>query len=324
VTGAAAFVAGSVVVGIERPDGTGQVTAIGRWTHEMASAPRGGIAAADGLVFALGQDGTLVALASESGTTKWSRSLGDHSSRWSIGVPLVSEDRVYAGSAMSAHAFDLASGEEMWRCDLAPADWAASWSGLAWADGVVVLGAASDHLHLVAIDASSGVVRWRHAGRDITGTTVTPAVADDTVVMASAAGWLRGFSLEDGAKRWRAPLDDAWPVAMVVAGERLFVKSARGRLSAHDATDGSTQWTAGLGSGAVARRPYSRSPGGSRVPVLALGGDVWTGVSSTLVRIDAATGSVVDRTDARAEIATLAVDDGRVLAITVDGATVAS
>ncbi len=296
VTGAAAAVGSHVVVSLERGDARGSIHMIDGWTTELLSAARGGVVAAGDLVFALDLGSRLHALDAETGVTRWSQALGDPSVRWCLGLPVVSDDTVYVGSAMSVHAFDARDGTERWRTDLASGDWAASWAGVAVGDDVVVIGAASDDLHLAALDRATGEVRWRHAGRDIAGVSATPVIADDMVLAAHAPGWLAAYDLADGSDRWQQPLDDAWPVALVVAGDLAIVRSSTGRVTAHELDDGRVRWSTDLGPGVRAGRPYSRARGGERGLLIADAKHVRTVSADALVGLDVSDGKVC-RTD---------------------------
>src|SRR5262249_32846952 len=146
VTGAAAVTSGGIVVAVEDADGRGAIGMLDGWTHELPAAARGGVAAIDGLVFALDLGGRLVALDAHDGSRRWSRALGDPSVRWCLGVPVVAGDTVFAGSAMSVHAFNAVDGAPRWRTDLTSGDWAASWGGVAVRGDTLAVGAANDHL----------------------------------------------------------------------------------------------------------------------------------------------------------------------------------
>jgi outer membrane protein assembly factor BamB/predicted MPP superfamily phosphohydrolase len=319
VAGQAAVVDERVVVALEEPDGRGSIQMIDGWTTRLPSAARSGVAAAGDLVFALDLGSRLHALDADSGGTRWSCALGDPSVRWCLGVPVVADDAVYVGSAMSVHAFDAADGSERWRTDLASADWAASWAGVAVSGDAVVIGAASDDLHLAALDRTTGSVRWRRAGRDIAGVSAPPVIAGGLVLAASAPGWLAAYDLGDGSERWMHALDDAWPVALVLAGGLALVRSSTGRVTAHELADGSPRWTTDLGPGPRSGRPYSRVPGGARLPIVAVGDRFWTATADEVVELDLESGLVADRVRADSQVATLAVRDGAVVAVTADG-----
>ncbi|TMK54871.1 MAG: hypothetical protein E6G60_21010, partial [Actinobacteria bacterium] len=261
----------------------------------------------------------LVALDARTGDTRWSRRLGEESVRWIMGLPAVAGGRVYAGSAMSVHAFDAGDGTERWRHDLGPEDISPSWSGVAADADTVVLGASAQALHLIALDAPSGEVRWRHSGRDLAGVTVTPVIAGDLVLAAHGPGWVRAYSIADGETRWKAALDEAWPVALAVDGAGAIVRSAKGTISAHDLADGVARWTCALGPGPRSARPYSRPPGGTRAPLVIAGGAAWTSVFDEVVAIDLESGQVVQRPRMDTEIGTIVADGEAVIAVTVNG-----
>jgi outer membrane protein assembly factor BamB len=223
---------------------------------------------------------------------------------------------------MSVHSFDAKTGAEIWRRDISPDDWAASWGGVTADDEIVVVGAVNDHLHLAALEAETGGVRWLHDGRDIAGVSATPVIAGDAVLVGRAPGWLQSFDRADGKMRWEVPLDDAWPVALATAAGVAFVRSSTGTVTAHDVDDGSVRWTRALGPGRRAARPYSREPGGARLPLVVFGPRVWAGASNELVGIDLQSGEITSRTDAGGEIAAVVGDGPHVLGITADAQVV--
>jgi outer membrane protein assembly factor BamB len=323
VTGAATALGGRVVVARENPDVSGSVHCIDGWTSELPVAARGGVAGGAGLAFALDLCGRISALELETGATRWSVSLGDPWVRWVLGAPTVVDEVVYAGSATSVHALDAATGQTLWRTTLAPSDWAISWSGVAVHEGLAVIGAANDHLHLAALDARTGALRWRRGGRDFAGVSSTPVVAADRVFAVHVHGWLCAYRAGDGKSVWRSALDAAWPIGLAVSADLVLVLGAGGRLTAHDISRGQRRWQQPLGAGRRAARPYSRRPGGARVPLVVVDDRVWTATDDTVLALAIETGEVVYREQVGAEIATLLTADGRVLAVTTDARLVA-
>jgi len=321
VTGRATALGDEIVVTTEQGDGRGAVRMLGGWTHELAAAARGGVATDGTSVFATDLAARIVALDARTGSLQWAHDLGDPSVRWNLGVPVVSAGRVYAGSAMSVHAF-TGEGVALWSTALAPEDWAASWAGLAADADTVVIAATNDHLDLAALDAADGAVRWRHGHRDIAGISATPALAGTHVLAARAPGWLAAYTLADGEKAWEMALDDAWPVALAVAEPLAFVRSATGRVTAHDLDGGAVVWERALGPGVRAARPYSRWPGGVRAPLVVAGDRVWTTTFDAVVALDLATGEVAQRHDVGTEVATVVALDGRAVAVTADAQVV--
>jgi outer membrane protein assembly factor BamB len=318
VIGVGAVVDHVVVVALEAPDVTGAITALGAWSHHLPVAARGGVVASGGAVYAQGLTGEVVALDATTGQPHWTRQPDEASERWSIGCPVVIGDRLYVGSARAVRAYSASDGSELWCCQLGAADWMSSWSGVGVDDDTVVIGAVNDDLHLAALDAATGELRWRHAGRDIAGVSVTPVISTDTVFAARAPGWLAAYASSDGALRWEVPLDDAWPVALAVADGRAVVRSAKGTVSAHAIEDGGTLWSCDLDAGPRAGRPYSRAPGGARMPLVVGSGDVWTATFDSLVGIDLESGAVTSRTETGAEVATVIADGDRALAVTTN------
>jgi outer membrane protein assembly factor BamB len=219
---------------------------------------------------------------------------------------------------MSVHAFAVDDGAPIWATELAPEDWAASWAGLAAGTDTVVIAATNDHLDLAALDAADGAVRWRHGHRDIAGVSATPAITGGSVLAARAPGWLAAYALADGAKEWEVPLDDAWPVTLATTLTRAFVRSAAGRVTAHEVDGGALLWERPLGPGVRAGRPYSRTPGGARAPLVVIGDRVWTATFDAVVALDLDSGAIVQRHDVEAEIVTVVARDGAVLAVTAD------
>jgi outer membrane protein assembly factor BamB/predicted MPP superfamily phosphohydrolase len=324
VTGAAIVAGGAVVTASEQPDGSGSVRAVDGWARDLPVAARGGLAVDRDTVYLLDLGGELVALDTRTGGVRWRRQLGDPSARWSLGAPAVADGRVYAGSANGVDALDARNGERLWHTALASSDWAASWSGVAVGGDVVVIGAANDELHLAALDAATGDVRWRHEGRDIAGVTATPVVEHGLVLAVRAPGWLTAHALVDGARVWETALDDAWPVALAVTDDRALVRSSTGSVGAHALDGGVLLWRRALDTGPRAGRPYSRAPGGMRLPLVVIDRSVWTGELDALVELDLATGEFVRRIDVGAEVATVVADGSDPLAVTIDGEVVRS
>jgi outer membrane protein assembly factor BamB/predicted MPP superfamily phosphohydrolase len=317
VTGAGGT-ADRLVFAFEAPDASGAIAVPKKWEVPLRAAARGGLVVTDGLVFSIDSGSTLRSHDAKTGDERWSHQLGDRSVRMTFGLPTIVGSRLYVGSAMSVHAFVAESGSELWRRDISPDDWAASWSGVAADAEIAVIGALNDHLHLAALDAGTGEIRWIHDGRDIAGVSATPVLLQDRVLAARAPGWLQSFDRGDGKMQWEQPLDDAWPVALASARGLAFVRSSTGQVTAHDVQDGAQRWSIPLGPGLRASRPYSRERGGSRVPLVVFGPHVWTATADALVGIDLETGEITTRTQTDGEIVTVLGDGPFVLGVTAD------
>lgn len=113
--------------------------------------------------------------------------------------------------------------------------------------GAVYFGSADGNVY--AIDAKSGVERWRHATG---GAVVSSAAAgDELVYIASRDGQLYCFSASDGTVRWRyrfgAELgaQNYWDHVLsspTVQGGRVFIGGGDGMLVALDAASGAVRW----------------------------------------------------------------------------------
>ena len=321
VTGAGGT-ADRLVFAFEGPDASGAIAVPKKWEVPLRAAARGGLVVADGRVFSIDSGSTLRSHDAKTGEERWTRELGDRSVRMTFGLPTVVGDRLYVGSAMSVHAFVAESGRELWRRDISPDDWAASWSGVAADAEIAVIGALNDHLHLAALEADTGQIRWIHDGRDIAGVSATPVLLEDQVLAARAPGWLQSFDRDDGKMQWEQPLDDAWPVALASARGLAFVRSSTGQVTAHDVHDGALRWSVPLGPGLRASRPYSRERGGTRVPLVVFGPHVWTATADALVGINLETGEITSRTETDGEIVTVLGDGPYVLGVTTDARVV--
>ena len=159
-----------------------RVSAVDGWTHALTAAARGGVASDATSVYVMNLAARFVALDAETGAVRWSHDLGDPSVRWSLGVPVVHHGRVYAGSAMSVHAFTT-DGVALWSTALAPEDWAASWAGLTADADTVVIAATNDRALALSGRLAGGMTRVGAAEK------ATIERLGVRVIDASSAGW---------------------------------------------------------------------------------------------------------------------------------------
>ena len=151
--------------------------------------------------------------------------------------------------------------------------------------GAVYVGSGDGNVY--ALDARTGVERWRHA----TGGAVmsSAAWADGRVYIASRDGHLYAFDAGDGTVRWRHAFgpelgpQNYWDHVLsspVVVGTRLYIGGGDGRLYALDAASGAVRWSADLG----ARIRSTPAVQGDTIVVGTMAGKV--------VAVDAASGAV--------------------------------
>jgi outer membrane protein assembly factor BamB/predicted MPP superfamily phosphohydrolase len=329
--GAPAAVADVLVTCTAGADGRGTVTALAaddgsaRWSLELRSVVKRGLAAAGDVLLALTVDGELRCL-DVGGSTRWQRQLGDPSYRWCYSLPLVDGDVVYAGGPRHLGCFAVSDGEPRWEVRELGEDWLASWCSPALADGVLVLPGAHDRLHAAGLDAATGEVRWRQAGPEL-ASSVSPATSvGDTVVMATVDGWLRCVAASDGAERWRVPAFGAWSAApSVLSGEVLVSVGSDGVLAGRDPSTGAPHWRVELGAATLAARSYERAAAGHLAGPTISGADVVAvGAGGRVVVVDATSGDVHWSRELGAPcLSAPAVAAGRVVVVTFDGEVLA-
>lgn len=230
VVGAAVYVFfGGSLVALER--GSGEP----RWTaevgHDSGTAP----AVHDGTVYATVWNGGpdvdrgLAAVDAASGEVRW-RGVTDLDLTT---APTVTGDGVFAGGGyrtLTVSAFDH-DGTERWRRELG--EYA---STPAVDDGTVYYGAGE----VVALDAATGDVRWRHSTDG--GTTVPPTVAGGVLFVGSEDGTLYALDAGDGSERWTVDVGRTVRRSPAVTGERVVVPTDDG-VVAYD-HEGGERWRA--------------------------------------------------------------------------------
>ncbi|MEO3826554.1 PQQ-binding-like beta-propeller repeat protein [Actinomadura sp. B10D3] len=210
-----------------------------------------------------------------------------------------------AGQTAFLYAVDAATGRQRWwralKRDLeqTPA------MTLAHARGSVFV--SLDGGLLIAVDASTGAIRWStrvdldgRGGRPPQGADV-PVTAGTTVYLCCADGALRAFDMRDGRRRWEFAMDEE-PSSMksvparprpIVTGDLVYVTSLgtaatgfKGAMHVLGADDGKPRW----------RRPAYNSHGG---PLMGRG-VLYLSDGASVTAYDAATGNVRLRLDRRA------------------------
>ena len=185
-----------------------------------------------------------------------------------------------AGEVDVAAAFDLASGEELWRYELGE----------------------------------------RYAGHtgSSDGPISTPAIADGAVYVLGPHGKLAALSLADGSEIWARQLDEesstqpfyGYTSSPVPMGDLVLVATGgEGHaVTAFDAADGTPRWTAGDGAVSYQTPSLARLAGGTQLVVV---GDQW------MMGVDPASGEVLwrhrhtegERTEETAQV--VAIDEER-------------
>jgi outer membrane protein assembly factor BamB len=184
----------------------------------------------------------------------WKADIGEGSGyrRLITARPVVAAGRVFAmDSDAVVSAYDLRSGERLWRTETAAPDDDSTnvGGGVALADGVAYV--STGRASLLALDASSGKIRWRQPLG--TPARAAPTIADNRLFVPTLDEQLTAFARADGARLWSyqgGAVDTgllglpspACAEALVVAG------FGSGDLACLRVEDGTVTWTDGLGA----------------------------------------------------------------------------
>lgn len=160
--------------------------------------------------------------------------------------PVIADGLVYIVNGMDeVFALEVTTGTQRWQTRLDPAgfDWGNATVGTpAIAKGVLVV--PTLYRDLVALDASSGLELWRHAGTPSPmrtthyrgageiGFEASPVITGDIVWAADTAGVLTALDLHTGAVLWKTQLGTPVLAGLAVSGDWLVVASYDGSVRA--------------------------------------------------------------------------------------------
>lgn len=133
-------------------------------------------------------------------------------------------------------AFDLATGDEVWRYDAG----AASKFAPLYTDGTVLFGGHSGTVR--ALDATSGTSQWSAATGEWVETS--PAVADEIAYVGTADGTILGYDVESGDRVYEARNSGVrrYKGSIAVADDVIYGVTNRGTLTANDRESGDLLW----------------------------------------------------------------------------------
>jgi outer membrane protein assembly factor BamB len=215
-------------------------------------------------------------------------------------TPVVGEGRVFTLDSRARVSATSTAGAALWSADLTPAGERvddATGGGLALAGDTVFV--TSGFGSLTALDAATGVVRWRQElGAPATG---APRVDGGQVYLVSAdsTGW--AIDARTGRILWTQPGD---PVAAsvlggaapAVDGRRVIFPFSSGRLSAQFRAGGLPFWSATV-AGGPDLRVIERIPEVTGDPVLR-GGRLYAGTTAgAVMALDPGSGDTLWRHD---------------------------
>jgi len=137
-------------------------------------------------------------------TKVWSQNIGSGNSRkrYITSDPIVADGKVFTlDAAAGVRAFNT-GGAVLWSRDLTPGiekSGNATGGGLAYGAGVLV--ATTGHGEVVAMDAASGAIRWRH--KMIGEVSSAPVISGSTVIAVSRSNNSVGLNIKNGRIIWQ-------------------------------------------------------------------------------------------------------------------------
>lgn len=245
-----------------------------KWRTELDDLLLGTPLVADAVLYSGGSDGSLYALAAETGEVLWSAGgfgvietatgiagdviiAGGGNNRvqaldrrdgdplWSFrattfvfAAPLIAGDKVFIVTYDKLHALDLQTGQVIWEADTS--DEMAFVSAPAAAGDTIFVAAGP---HLLAFDASSGDEHWRvESPTQFWGLALSPHL----VLLGNSDGYLHAYDQATGQEAWKFASrfggpNEIWS-SPAVTGDTVYVGSRDQFVYALDANTGRKIW----------------------------------------------------------------------------------
>lgn len=275
-------------------DDTGRVRSVTpdgtiRWARQITGAQRGSHgtpAIANETAYIGAYDGTVTALALETGTTRWQETVGD-----AVGAsPTYYDGRLYvavehATPSGSVVAMDAGTGVRTWRGGQ-PTDHPHSTVAVDRDHGRLLVGSNDGHCYAWSFPELRE--QWTY---DTGGAVKAPiAVADGIAVVPSWANTLTGLDVTDGTPLWTVDTDGKCMCAPAVHDGTVYAGSHDHTLYAVDLATGQLVWTRAVGGSITGSAVATRD----RVLVGAYDGRLYA--------VDRADGTIAWTAEARGEV----------------------
>lgn len=280
----------------------------------------GGIAAADGRIFAATGFGQMFALDATSGQTAWAVDLDTPA----LSAPTVANGQLYVVTqSNTVLALSASDGTELWRFRGVPSRAGLVGSGTpAVSENTVIVPYSSGEL--VALDTATGEPRWADAV--VTGArfqalsglrdlVASPVIAGGSIIATGVGGRTISVTLSGGNREWETNVGSIH--TPIVAGDVIFMVDLEGRLIALSRSSGAIQWAQRLPGG----------PGEGQEkwagPALADGTLFLASSDGNLMRVNPATGQILGTTSIGEDVFIRPIAAGRLLALAADGTLLA-
>ncbi len=279
----------------------------------------GGIAFADGTIYAATGRGEALALDAGTGAIRWRKGL-DAPGR---SAPCVADGRLFITTIDNRLlSLKAADGARQWSYQAASsATTVLAESAPAYSDGLVVAGFGSGDL--AAVRAESGGLAWtdslasargRNSLVDLAAVRGLPVVDRGRVFAIGVGGLLVSLDLRSGRRLWEREaggLETPW-----LAGDTLFVQTLDQTLAAIGREDGKLRWLTELPR--YDNPEKRRDPLFWTGPILAGGRLVLAGSNETALSVNPADGRIIGQQDLRGAAAVTPIAAAGTLFILTD------
>ena len=194
-----------------------------------------GLRLAGSHLLAADTDGILSAYRVPSGVLAWQRA---HDQTSFSADPVIVDDRtvIVASQDGAVVARRISDGTTLWRTEMPAPVYESPTLGR---ESVFV---PTTRGHLLALDVSSGDVRWRVSAPDSTVRFSTPAAADTRVYVGRSDGVVAAYDAETGSRIWQHRAEDAVVAAPLATRGHIYVGTMGRKLLALEADSGRRTW----------------------------------------------------------------------------------
>jgi eukaryotic-like serine/threonine-protein kinase len=217
------------------------MTGAKRWTMTTDGPIDGAAAAVGDLVLTATEAGTMYALDAGTGAVTWKIGLPAGVTRSVTASP----DTVFIGAEGIVVALRLSDGAILWQATVATKGACGTptvAAGLVF-DATGIDGDDAAAKGVVALDASTGEVRWRYASPK-GNQAYTPAVRDNRAYVVGEDGTVVALEASTGAVVWSSPTGAPNEALAALADDLVYVPTNGHTVVALDAATGALRWQA--------------------------------------------------------------------------------